>query len=102
MRKVTWVGKLRLDPDLRLKVFHIVTEDYSSYESVDEEEPDEPEKPKRLTSKPSESKLKRNKASKETKAPTKEPKKRASMGGGSSTKQNAGQSNLMNFFDKKA
>jgi len=80
-----------------------VTEDYSSYESVDEEEPEEPPKPKKkLTSKASESKLKRKASSvKETKAPSKEIKKRASMGGGSSSKSTAGQSNLMNFFGKK-
>ena len=80
-----------------------VTEDYSSYESVDEEEPEEPEKPKRkLTSKSSESKSKpKASSSKESKAPSKEVKKRASMGGGSSSKISAGQSNLMNFFGKK-
>ncbi|KAF9791119.1 DNA polymerase subunit Cdc27 [Thelephora terrestris] len=81
---------------------YIVTEDYSSYESVDEEEPEEPEKPKKkLTSKPSESKLKRTASSKATKAPSKEVKKRASMGG-SSTKPSAGQGSLMNFFGKKS
>lgn len=80
-----------------------VTEDYSSYESVDEEEPEEPEKPKRkLTSKSSESKSKpKASSSKESKAPSKEVKKRASMGGGSSSKISAGQSNLMSFFGKK-
>lgn len=81
-----------------------VTEDYSSYESVDEEEPEEQEKPKKkLASKPSEPKLKpKASSSKETKAPSKEIKKRASMGGtGSSSKLNSGQRSLMNFFDKK-
>lgn len=79
-----------------------MTEDYSSYESVDEEEPEEPVKPKKkLTAKPSESKLKRKASSKETKAPSKEIKKRASMGGGLSSKSTASQSNLMNFFGKK-
>lgn len=80
-----------------------VTEDYSSYESVDEEEPEEPEKPKKkLTSKPSEAKLKpKASSSKETKASSREVKKRASMGGGSSSKITTGQSNLMNFFGKK-
>ena len=80
-----------------------VTEDYSSYESVDEEEPEVPVKPKKkLTSKPSESKLKRKASTaKETKAPSKEIRKRASMGGGLSSKSTASQSNLMNFFGKK-
>jgi len=79
-----------------------VTEDYSSYESVDEEEPEGPVKPKKkLTSKPSESKLKRKASSKEIKAPSKEIRKRASMGSGSSSKSSAGQSNLMTFFGKK-
>ncbi|KAF9646451.1 hypothetical protein BDM02DRAFT_3188800 [Thelephora ganbajun] len=81
---------------------YMVTEDYSSYESVDEEEPEEPEKlKKKISSKPSESKL-RSKASsfKETKAPSKEVKKRASVGGGSS-KPTTGQGSLMNFFGKK-
>lgn len=80
-----------------------MTEDYSSYESVDEEEPEEQEKPKKkLASKPSESKLKSKASSfKETKAPSKEVKKRTSMGGGSSSKVTSGQSNLMNFFGKK-
>jgi DNA polymerase delta subunit 3 len=84
----------------RLKAFLPVTEDYSSYESVDEEEPEEPEKPKKLTSKPSESKLKRNVSSKETKGPSKEVKKRASKGGGLSSKPVGGQSNIMTFFNK--
>ena len=80
-----------------------VTEDYSSYESVDEEEEsEEPEKPKKkLTSKPSEPKLKRNASSKDTKAPSKEIKKRASMGGASSSKSVAGKGNLMSYFGKK-
>ena len=79
-----------------------MTEDYSSYESVDEEEPEEPPKPKKkLTSRASESKLKRKASTKDTKAPSKEIKKRASVGGGLSSKSSVGQSNLMNFFGKK-
>ena len=79
-----------------------MTEDYSSYESVDEEEPEEQPKPKKkLTSKPSESKLKpKASSSKETKAPSKEVKKRASMGGGLSSKPTAGQGSLTQYFKK--
>ena len=79
-----------------------MTEDYSSYESVDEEEPEEQPKPKKkLTSKPSESRLKpKASSSKETKAPTKEVKKRASMGGGLSSKPTTGQGSLTQYFKK--
>lgn len=106
MREGTWVGVVFFRPLMTpwLRTSPSVSEDYSSYESVDEEEeePEEPEKPKKkLASKPSESKLKRTASSKPTKAPSKEVKKRASMGGGSSTKPTAGQGSLMNFFNKK-
>lgn len=78
-----------------------MTEDYSSYESVDEEEPEEPEKPKKLISKPSVSKPKRNASVKGTKAPSKEVKKRASMGSGLTSKPSAAQSDIASFFSKK-
>lgn len=103
MQKVTWVSKeaeaARVD-SAGLSVYLPVTEDYSSYESVDEEEPEEPEKPKKIASKPSEAKLKRNATSKETKGPSKEVKKRASTGGGSSSKSVVGQSSIKTFFKK--
>jgi len=85
-----------------LKTLPSVTEDYSSYESVDEEEPEEPKKPKKkITSKSSESKLKsKASSSKDTKAPAKEVKKRASMGGASSSKLAAGQRVLQTYFKK--
>lgn len=84
-----------------LNLLFPVTEDYSSYESVDEEEPEEPEKPKKkLSSKASESKLKRNTSSKDTKVPSKETKKRASTGGVSSSKSTTKQGSLMTFFKK--
>ena len=96
-----WTLEVRLSPAADNPPLSPVTEDYSSYESVDEEEPEEEVKPKKLASKPSGSKLKRNTSSKETKAPPKELKKRASVGRGLTSKQSAGQSSLTNFFGKK-